>query len=101
MPDARVNRLMRIQTIQIVAGLLAAVAFVIAFISAGVAVISFAFALIGAVALAWLATYAVSREVWIAVRETLVTRLGLRFDEPERDDEGHVDEQTRTRKESP
>ncbi len=46
---------MPIQTVQIVAGLLAIVAFVLAFISAGVAVISFVFALTGAGALAWLA----------------------------------------------
>jgi hypothetical protein len=53
---------MRVQTVQIVAGLLAAVAFVIAFISAGVAVISFLFALIGAAALAWLA-YSVAKRI--------------------------------------
>jgi len=53
---------MRIQTVQIVAGLLAAVAFVIAFISAGVAVISFAFALLGAAALAWLA-YTIAKRI--------------------------------------
>jgi threonine/homoserine/homoserine lactone efflux protein len=53
---------MRIQTVQIVAALLAAVAFVIAFISAGVAVISFAFALLGAAALAWLA-YTIARRI--------------------------------------
>ena len=53
---------MRIQTVQIVAGLLAAVAFVIAFISAGVALISFAFAVIGAAALAWLA-YTIAKRI--------------------------------------
>lgn len=53
---------MRIQTVQIVAGLLAAIAFVIAFISAGVAIISFAFALIGAAALAWLA-YSIAKRI--------------------------------------
>ena len=46
---------MPIRTVQIVAGLLSAVAFVNAFISAGVAIISFLFALLGAGALAWLA----------------------------------------------
>ena len=45
---------MRIQTVQVVAALLSAVAFVIAFISAGVAILSSVFALIGASALAWL-----------------------------------------------
>ncbi|CAN5323309.1 hypothetical protein BH09PSE1_BH09PSE1_08560 [soil metagenome] len=53
---------MRIQTVQIVAGLLAAIAFVIAFISAGVAVVSFAFALICAAALAWLA-YSIAKRM--------------------------------------
>lgn len=53
---------MRIQTVQIIAGLLAAIAFVIAFISAGVAIISFAFALIGAAALAWLA-YSIAKRI--------------------------------------
>jgi hypothetical protein len=45
---------MQIQTVQIVAALLSAIAFVIAFISAGVVVISSVFALIGAIALSWL-----------------------------------------------
>ena len=53
---------MRLQTLQIIAGLLAAIAFIIAFISAGVAVVSFIFALIGAVALAWL-VYTVAKRV--------------------------------------
>ena len=53
---------MRLQTLQIIAGLLAAIAFVIAFISAGIAVLSFVFALIGALALAWL-VYSVARRV--------------------------------------
>jgi hypothetical protein len=70
--DARVNRLMRIQTAQIVVGLLAAIAFIIAFISAGVAVISFAFALIGAAALAWLA-YGVAKRMLMHRSSTDVT----------------------------
>jgi hypothetical protein len=45
---------MQIQTVQIVAALLSAIAFIIAFISAGAAVISSVFALIGAAALSWL-----------------------------------------------
>jgi len=53
---------MRIQTIQLVAALIAAIAFVIAFISAGVAVISGLFALIGACALAWL-VYTVAKRM--------------------------------------
>jgi len=45
---------MRIQTVQVVTALLAAVAFVLAFISAGVAIISSLFALLGSAALGWL-----------------------------------------------
>lgn len=58
----RVNIAMRIQSVQIIAGLLCAVAFVIAFMAAGVAVVSFAFALLGAVALAWL-VYSVAKRL--------------------------------------
>ena len=45
---------MRIHTVQVVTALLAAVAFVLAFISAGVAIISSLFALLGSAALGWL-----------------------------------------------
>jgi len=51
---------MRIQTVQIIAGLLAAIAFTLAFISAGVALVSFVFAVLGAAAVAWLA-YSIAR----------------------------------------
>jgi uncharacterized protein YacL len=61
-----------IQTVQIVAGLLAAVAFVIAFISAGVALVSFAFAVIGSVALAWLA-YGIAKRVLAHRSQTDIT----------------------------
>ena len=53
---------MRIQTVQVVAALSAAVAFVIAFIAAGVAVVSILFGLLGSAALAWL-VYTVARRV--------------------------------------
>ena len=56
---------MRIQTVQVVALLFAAVAFVIAFIAAGVAVVSLLFALLGSAALAWLA-YTVARRALTA-----------------------------------
>ncbi len=46
---------MRIQTVQIVAALIAAVAFTLAFIAAGAFVLSILFALVGAGAVAWLA----------------------------------------------
>ncbi|CAN5379255.1 hypothetical protein BH10PSE1_BH10PSE1_23770 [soil metagenome] len=63
---------MRIQTVQIVAGLLAAIAFIIAFISAGVAVISFTFALLGACAVGWLA-YTVAKRMLMHRSPTDVT----------------------------
>ena len=53
---------MRLQTVQIAAGLLAAVAFVIAFIAAGIVIVSSIFALIGSVALAWL-VYSIARRI--------------------------------------
>lgn len=53
---------MRIRTVHIVAALMAAVAFVIAFIAAGAALVSSAFALIGVAALTWL-VYSVARGV--------------------------------------
>ena len=46
---------MRLQTIQIVAGLAAAVAFVLAFMAAGAALISGIFMLAGLAAVGWLA----------------------------------------------
>lgn len=55
---------MPVRTVQIVAGLFSAVAFVIAFISAGVAIISFLFAVLGAFALAWL-TYSLAKSLFL------------------------------------
>jgi len=46
---------MRLQTIQIVAGLGAAVAFILAFMAAGAAIISGLFMLLGLAAMGWLA----------------------------------------------
>ena len=46
---------MRLQTIQIVAGLVAAVAFILAFMAAGAGVASSLFMLMGLAAVAWLA----------------------------------------------
>ena len=63
---------MRIQTVQIVAALIAAIAFVIAFISAGVAVISGIFALVGAGALAWL-VYTIAKRMLLSRGERNVT----------------------------
>ena len=63
---------MQIQTVQIVTGLLAAIAFVIAFISAGAALISSVFALIGAAALAWL-VYGVAKRMLLSRQARDVT----------------------------
>ncbi len=64
---------MQIQTVQIVTGLLAAIAFVIAFISAGAAVISSVFALIGASALAWL-VYTIAKRMLLHRSERNASR---------------------------
>jgi len=50
---------MRISTIQIVAALVAAIAFTLAFIAAGALILSFLFACVGALAIAWL-TYTIA-----------------------------------------
>lgn len=52
---------MRLQSIQIVAGLLAAVAFVLAFMAAGAVIVSSLFMLLGMAALAWLAWSLIKR----------------------------------------
>ena len=53
---------MHIRTPQIVAALFAAVAFLIAFIAAGVVLLSLVFGVLGALAIAWL-VYGVAREM--------------------------------------
>ncbi|CAN5229999.1 hypothetical protein BH10PSE2_BH10PSE2_17280 [soil metagenome] len=58
---------MSTRTPQIVVALVAAIAFVIAFISAGVALVSAAFALIGSLAIGWL--------VYVFARRILTHRL--------------------------
>ncbi len=57
---------MRIQTVQIVAALVAAIAFTLAFIAAGAILLSLLFGLIGAFAVAWLAYTIASR--WLSHR---------------------------------
>ena len=63
---------MRIQTLQITVGVVAAIAFVVAFISAGVALVSFAFALVGAAALGWV-TYSIAKRMLSQRRSRDVT----------------------------
>lgn len=57
---------MRIQTVQIVAALIAAIAFTLAFIAAGAFLLSGLFGLIGAAAVAWLAYLVAAR--WLSRR---------------------------------
>lgn len=57
---------MRIQTIQIVAALVAAIAFTLAFIAAGAFLLSLLFGLVGAAAVAWL-TYMIATR-WLSRR---------------------------------
>lgn len=61
---------MRPRTIQVIAALVAAVAFILAFIAAGVVLVSSAFMLVGLAAVAWLAWSLVSRvKLWGAVQQ--------------------------------
>lgn len=57
---------MRIQTIQIVAALIAAIAFTLAFIAAGAFLLSLLFGLIGATAMVWLTCMIATR--WLSRR---------------------------------
>ena len=65
---------MRLKTVQIVAALTAAIAFVLAFIAAGVLLVSGLFMALGLAAVAWLA-WSLIRQVRIHTRKTAsVTR---------------------------
>lgn len=64
--NSDVNGFMRLKTIQVIAALAAAVAFVLAFIAAGVFVISSLFMAIGLAAIGWLA--------WSLVRQVRTPR---------------------------
>lgn len=63
---ANVNVPMRLRTIQVIAALTAAVAFVLAFIAAGVFIVSSLFMALGLAAIAWLA--------WSLVRQVRTRR---------------------------
>ena len=58
---AGVNMSMRLRTIQIIAGLFAAIAFVLAFMAAGAAILSALFMGLGLAALGWLAWSLIKR----------------------------------------
>ncbi|MFN3558015.1 MAG: hypothetical protein ACK4UQ_01915 [Brevundimonas sp.] len=65
---------MRLKTVQIVAALTAAIAFVLAFIAAGILLVSGLFMALGLAAVAWLA-WSLIRQVRIHTRKTAsVTR---------------------------
>jgi len=59
---------MRLKTVQIIAALVAAIAFVLAFIAAGVLLVSGLFMALGLAAVAWLA-WSLMRQVRVQVRE--------------------------------
>jgi hypothetical protein len=61
---------MRPRTIQIIAALIAAIAFVLAFIAAGVLLVSGLFMALGLAALGWLA-WSLIRQVQIRARKTV------------------------------
>ena len=63
---------MRIHTVQFIVGLLSAIAFVIAFMAAGAAIVSSLFALVGAVLLAWV-VYSLARRALTQRAERNVT----------------------------
>ncbi|MFA4892144.1 hypothetical protein [Brevundimonas sp.] len=61
---------MRPRTIQVIAALVAAVAFVLAFIAAGVVLVSSLFMLVGLAAVAWLAWSLVNRvKLWGSIQQ--------------------------------
>jgi hypothetical protein len=61
---------MRPRTIQVIAALVAAVAFILAFIAAGVVLVSSLFMLVGLAAVAWLAWSLVSRvKLWGSIQQ--------------------------------
>ncbi len=61
---------MRPRTIQVIAALVAAVSFILAFIAAGVVLVSSLFMLVGLAAVAWLAWSLVSRvKLWGSIQQ--------------------------------
>jgi len=66
---------MRLRTVQVIAALIAAVAFVLAFMAAGVLLISSLFMAVGLAAVAWLAWSLVRRvKLWGEIQEIRARR---------------------------
>jgi threonine/homoserine/homoserine lactone efflux protein len=66
---------MRLRTIQVIAALIAAVAFVLAFMAAGVVLVSSLFMAVGLAAIAWLAWSLVRRvKLWGDIQEIRARR---------------------------
>ena len=66
---------MRLRTVQVIAALIAAVAFVLAFMAAGVLLISSLFMAVGLAAVAWLAWSQVRRvKLWGEIQEIRARR---------------------------
>lgn len=67
---ANVHRCMRPRTVQVIAALVAAVAFILAFMAAGVVLLSSLFMALGLAAVAWLAWSLVGRvKLWGAIQQ--------------------------------
>lgn len=65
-----VNRSMRPRTVQVIAALVAAVAFILAFMAAGVVLLSSLFMALGLAAVAWLAWSLVGRvKLWGSIQQ--------------------------------
>jgi len=64
---------MRLKTVQIIAALVAAIAFVLAFIAAGILLVSGAFMALGLAAVAWLA-WSLIRQVRVPGKPATLTR---------------------------
>jgi len=73
-----VNEPMRLKTIQIVAALTAALSFVLAFIAAGIFIVSVAFMAIGMAILAWLASSLMKHIRALSRRRVAGTRVANR-----------------------
>ena len=69
-PEWNVNGLMRPRTVQVIAALVAAVAFILAFMAAGVVLLSSLFMALGLAAVAWLAWSLVGRvKLWGSIQQ--------------------------------
>jgi len=69
-PELDVSERMRPRTIQVIAALVAAVAFILAFMAAGAVLVSSLFMLVGLLAVGWLALNLVGRvKLWGSIQQ--------------------------------